>query len=198
VASSIGLEVNPYGPTTPNPDNERITMVSMDPRHRGLFGAAWTLGMIAELSRGGVQAVSPAAPVGEFGIVHHRLPHAQPYFDDLGQAAVYPVYHVIAGMAKAAGRTCIETISSDRSRVLGLAYRDTDGGASLWLANLRDSAQRVMVQNAGSSVRIVRLDESTFEAATLDPEFLAADGVAEHAREIEIGAHGVIRLRLGG
>ncbi len=197
VASSIGLDANPYGESTPNPDNGRITMVRMDPRHRGLFGAAWTLGMIAELARGGVRAVSPAALVGEFGIVHRRLPYAQPFFDDLGRAAVYPVYHVIAGMARAAGRPCIETLSSDRTRVLGVAFREADGGASLWLANLRDSAQRVSVSGAGAGTIISRLDESTFEAAALDPRFLASDGDAQGANEIEIGAHGVVRLRLG-
>ncbi len=197
IASSIGLDVNPYGASTPNPDNRRITMVRMDPRHRGLFGAAWALGMIAELARGGVQAVSPGAPVGEFGIVHRRLSYAQPYFDGLGRAAVYPLYHVIAGMAQAAGRPCIETISSDRTRVLGVAYRDADGGASLWLANLRDSAQRVSVQGTAAGARMSRLDESTFDAAALDPDFLSGDGVAQGSSEIEIGAYGVVRLRLG-
>jgi hypothetical protein len=197
IASSIGLEVNPYGASTPNPDNQRITMVRMDPRHRGLFGAAWTLGAIAELARAGVQAVSAAAPVGEFGIVHRRLSYAQPYFDDLGRQAVYPIYHVIAGMARAAGRPCIETVSSDPARVLGIAYREPDGGSSLWLANLRDSAQRVTLRNAGASVHGVHLDESTFEAAALNPGFMASDGVARGTGDIEIGAHGVLRLRLG-
>ena len=117
IASGIGLDIGPCGDPAPNPDNGRRTMVRMDPRHRGLFGAAWTLASIGEAARGGVAAISPAALVGEFGIVHRRLPYEQPWFDDLGRAAVYPVYHVVAGMAQAAGRPCVEAVSSDRTRI---------------------------------------------------------------------------------
>jgi hypothetical protein len=196
IASSIGLDASPYGATTPNPQNERITLVRMDPRHRGLFGAAWTLGMIGELARGGVHAVSPAALVGELGIVHRRLDYAQPWFDDLGRAAVYPVYHVVAGMAKAAGRRCVEVISSDRTRILTVGYREADGGTSLWLANLRDAPQRVVLQGlAGDALRVSRLDESTFESAALDPTFLDTHASTQAAREIELGAYGVVRIQ---
>src|SRR5262249_37496665 len=77
VASAIGLETGPGGDPAPNPENRRTAMARMDPRQRGLFGAAWTLASIGEWARGGVAAVTPAALAGEFGAVYGPLPYAQ-------------------------------------------------------------------------------------------------------------------------
>jgi hypothetical protein len=197
IASGLGLDINPGSDPAPNPDNIRGTMVRMDPRHRGLFGAAWTLASIGEAARGGVAAISPAALVGEFGIAHRRLPYDQPWFDDLGRAAVYPVYHVLAGMARAAGRPLVEATSSDRTRIAALAYRGANDATSLWLANLRDHPQRVMLPDLGTNARIGRLDESTFEAAATESAFLHAHATALASREIEIGAHGIAWIQMG-
>jgi hypothetical protein len=170
----------------------------MDPRHRGLFGAAWTLAMIGELARGGVDAVSPAAPVGEFGIVHRKLSYAQPWFDGLGHAAVYPVYHVVAGMAHGAGKPGVEAISSDGTRLLTASWREADGGTSLWLANLQDGPQRVALRGlADGALRVTILDESTFETAAADPDFMVGSGSTQDARELELGAYGVARVQAG-
>ncbi len=143
-----------------------------------------------------MSAISPAAVVGEFGIVHRRLPYDQPWFDDLARPAVYPVYHVVAGMARAAGRPLVEAVSADRSRVAALAYREADSGTSLWLANLRRYAAAgaaAVVDNA----RVSRLDKSTFEAAATDPSFLHDASERLLSRELEIGAHGVLRIQTG-
>jgi hypothetical protein len=171
-------------------------MARMDPRHRGLFGAAWTLASIGEAARGGLAAISPAALVGEFGIVHRRLPYDQPWFDDLGRAAVYPVYHVVAGMARAAGRPLVEATSSDRTRIAALAHRTANDAISLWLANLRDYPQQVMLPDINANARLGRLDESTFDAAATDPAFLYAHATSLSSREIEIGAHGIVCIQM--
>jgi hypothetical protein len=197
IASGLGLDINPGGDPAPNPDNIRGTMVRMDPRHRGLFGAAWTLASIGEAALGGVAAISPAALAGEFGIVHRRLPYDQPWFDDLDRAAVYPVYHVVAGMARAAGRPLVEATSSDRTRIATLAYREGNDATSLWLANLRDHPQRVTLLDLDANARISRLDESTFEATATEPAFLQAHAAALESREIEIGAHGIAWIQMG-
>jgi hypothetical protein len=197
IASGLGLDTGPYGPPSPNPDNSRRTMVRMDPRHRGLFGAAWTLATIAGAARGGLQAVSPAALAGEFGIVHRPLGYDQPWFDRLDRAAVYPVYHVVSAMAHAAGRPVIDTIASDPTRIAALAYRPSHGGLSLWLANLRDKPQPVLLPRIEGSPHVRLMDESTFEAAALDSNFLQARGTALSGREIEIGAYGIARIEIG-
>ena len=197
IASGLGLDINPGSDPAPNPANVRGTMVRMDPRHRGLFGATWTLASIGEAALGGVAAISPAALTGEFGIVHRRLPYDQPWFDDLRRAAVYPVYHVVAGMAGAAGRPVVEATSSDRTRIAALAYRAANDATSLWLANLREYPQRVTLPDLDAKAPIGRLDESTFEAAATDPAFLYAHATAVASREIEIGAHGMVWIQRG-
>ena len=193
----IGLDEGPYGDPAANSDNGRRTMARMDPRHRSLFGAAWTLAAIAEAAQGGLAAISPAALVGETGIVHRRLDHAQPWFDDVaGGPAVYPIYHVVAGLAPAAGWPLVEAVSSDRTRIAALAYRRPDEGTSLWLANLRDGPQKVALPGL-EGARFAGLDESTFAAAALDPAFLQARSAAAAPRQIEIGAHGIVRIDMG-
>ena len=63
--SSIGCRDNPYGKTfAPNPNNERICLANSDPRQRGLFGAAWTLGYVSSLADTGVETVCLGAPTG--------------------------------------------------------------------------------------------------------------------------------------
>lgn len=198
IAADIGLDAEPAGKPAPNPDNGRHTLIGSDPRHRGLFGATWMLASIGELARGGVSAVSPAALVGGSGIVHCRLPGEQPWFDGLDRVSVYPAFHVVSGMSKAAGRPCVDAVSSDRTRIAAVAHRDADDGTSLWLANLRDAPQRVRLPEFAVGARLARLDESTFETAATDPTFLQSQGTTQTSNEIEIGAHAVVRIQMGG
>ncbi len=73
-----------------------------------------------------------------------------------------------------------------------------DGGTSLWLANLRDTPQRVVLPEATGGALVARLDEATFEAAATDPAFMQASATAQTTREIEIGAHGVVHIQIEG
>ncbi len=198
VSSGIGFDAEPAGNPAANPDNCRHTLSGMDPRHRGLFGAAWTLASIGELARGGAAAVSPAELVGGAGIVHCRMRQEQPWFDTLGVPAVYPAFHVVAAMAKAAGRLCVEAVSSDRTRVAALAFSAADTGTCLWLANLCDAPQRVLLPAEVCGGHVARLDESTFEPAVMDPAFLETSTTTLVKNEIEIGAYGVVRIQMGG
>src|SRR5262245_54574976 len=102
--SAIGCRDNPHGATfTPNPDNQRICLVKSDPRQRALFGAAWTLAYIASYAPTGVEAVCLGAPTGPLGLIHRRGDGTAPYYDALDRSAVYPAYHVVAGLTRAAG-----------------------------------------------------------------------------------------------
>lgn len=181
IAASLGLDSGPYGEPSHNPDDTRRTMVRSDPRHRGLFGAAWTLAAVAEAARNGVVAITPASLVGELGIID--------------RPAIHPLYHVVRGMAKAAGRPCIGTISSDPARIRALAHRGSNNRAVLWLANLSDVPQRVILPEDDFAWR--RLDEETFEAAASEPAFLDALNGSRTSREIEIGAYGIARIEMG-
>ena len=85
--------MNPYGEAPmANPENIRQAMNGMDPRQRGLFAAAWSLGFVARFARGGAEAITLGGGVGEFGIAYAKMDYQQPYFDENG--GVYPAYHV--------------------------------------------------------------------------------------------------------
>ena len=50
----LGMRSNPYGAAPmENPHNIRQAMNRVDPRQRGLLGAAWYLGYFAHMARGG-------------------------------------------------------------------------------------------------------------------------------------------------
>jgi hypothetical protein len=189
--SSIGCRDNPHGKTfTPNPNNERICLVRMDPRQRGLFGAAWTLGYVSSLAPTGVETVSLGAPTGPLGIVHRAGEAKQPHYDGLGRNAVYPAYHVVAGLTRAAGARLVAATSSDDTRVRCLAYR-AQGATLLWLANMTAQDQAVNVAHAGASPFGIVLDETSFERATTDPTAFQAGVEALPTAALALRAYAV-------
>jgi D-apionolactonase len=180
--SSIGCRDNPHGKTyTPNPNNERVCLVKSDPRQRGLFGAAWTLGYVASLAPTGVEAISFGAPTGPLGII------------DGTHAAVVPAYHVVAGLTRAAGARRVAASSSDEARVRCIAYR-TQRATLLWIANLSARDQNVKVAHAGADAWGIVLDENSFAQATAWPaEFQAALRPIDTAR-LKLRAYAVALL----
>jgi hypothetical protein len=169
--SHIGNSFNPYGAAyTENPENRRVTMARVDPRHRGLFGAAWHLGYISQAAEGGLEAVTMASPVGEFGIAYASLGHTQLWFDSAPEAKVYPLFHVIRGLAAASGKPRLAVQSGDTERLRAVAWR-AGGETHLWLANLHDVELEVKLERCAPKGRITVLDERSFEAAASDPAF---------------------------
>jgi D-apionolactonase len=199
---AIGARDNPYGATpTPNPAGGRVALAGMDPRQRGLLGAAWYLGYFAHMAAGGVEAVCLAAPVGEFGVVYARMDWPQPWFDDLAggrQAVVYPAYHVLRGLAAGAGRTRLETTLSNGSAVQAVAWQ-ADKGVVVWLANLTPTAQTVALEGLPARRgRIAVLDQASFVAATADPEALSGLAHDAETARLELGPYAVARLEVPG
>jgi hypothetical protein len=192
--SSIGCRDNPHGKTfTPNPDNQRICLVKMDPRQRGLFGAAWTLGYLSSLAPTGVETISLGAPTGPLGIIYRKTDYKQPYYDGLGRDAVYPAFHVITGLTRAAGARLVSATSSDHASVRCLAYR-AKGATLLWLANMTAGDQTVTVAHQGASLFGVVLDESTFGKATADPRGFQRSWTALSAAKLKLSAYAIAAL----
>ena len=195
--SSIGCRDNPHGATfTPNPSNERVCLARMDPRQRGCFGAAWALGYVATLARTDVEAISLAAPTGPLGIIYRKTEYAQPWYDSLTGPAVYPVYHVVAGLTRGTGRQLAAAESSDPARVAALAYRG-EKERVLWLANLSADEQAVTLRGTRSPVVGWTLDEDTFVRAATDPRwFQAADAPTTDPARLTLKAYAVGKFRL--
>jgi hypothetical protein len=174
--STIPARINPYGASSAeNPNNERVCLSKIDPRQRALFGAAWSIGYLGAWAKGALDAVTLGATTGSAGMIYRKTDHAQPYYDDLAKGGIYPVYHVIADLAKASGARQIATTVSAESAVAALAYRGKDGPV-LWLANLTPQAQTVRVGGFGGAAKVAVLDEGSFAKATTDSAFLEKSG----------------------
>ena len=194
--SMLGMRANPYGAAPmPNPDNRRLAMAINDPRQRGLFGAAWNLGYAARMADAGVEVLTLSAPLGPFGVVHARADYPQPWFDERGEG-VYPVYHVIRGLAAAAGEPRLATAASDGSAVQAIAYRGS-GGVVLWLANLTGRAQRVAIAGLPATRgRLARLDVETFKGAAAGPDGLATAAEAGAVDDLELAPYAVAQAEV--
>ena len=192
--SMLGMRDNPYGTAPmPNPENRRVAMAINDPRQRGLFGAAWNLAYAARMAAAGVEALSLSAPVGAFGVVYAQTVFPQPWFDDCG-AGVYPVYHVIRGLAGAAGQPRLSAEGSNGSAVQAVAYR-ANNSTVLWLANLTDAPQRVGIAGLPSKEgRVMRLDLATFEAAVAGPQAWGSAAASCTVDALELGPYAVARV----
>ena len=115
-----------------------------------------------------MEAVSIGAPTGPLGIIPRKADYQQPYYDQLSGTAVYPAFHVIAGLTRAAGLKLVSATSSDDATVRCLAYK-TKGATLLWLANLTAQDQTVTLAHEGGAMFAATLDETSFEKATTDP-----------------------------
>jgi hypothetical protein len=136
-----------------------------------------------------------ASPVGEFGIAYLKLAHAQPLFDDDRNARVYPVFHVIRGLAAAAGARRIPARSSDASRVRAVAWR-TGEKTVLFLANLRENPVQVTLPIApkpGSAIWM--LDATTFDEAIRDVGF-GGRTTALSGKRLTLSPFAVARLEM--
>ncbi len=192
--SSIPCRDNPYGAAAaPNPHNGRVCLSAMDPRQRGLFAAAWNLGLLAAAARGAIDSVALGAVTGPQGVIYRKADYPQPWFDGSG-AVVYPAYHVLAGLAGASGAARIEASSTAPSLVTALAHRSKSGEV-LWLANLTGDKQKVKVGGIAGPANVHVLSDANFEAIAKDPHFLSKGGKAlARVSSVELGPYAVARI----
>ncbi len=192
--SSIPCRDNPYGAAVAaNPGNGRVCLSDMDPRQRGLFAAAWNVGLVAAAAQGGLDAIALGSITGPQGAIYRKADYAQPWFDGSG-AKVYPAYHVLAGLAPVSGARRIEAVSTAPYSVTALAHQ-SKGGRILWLANLSGERQAVKVKGFAGAAVLHSLNEATFERAAHDSSFLATGGTrVKKISSIELGAYAVVRI----
>ncbi len=195
--TAIGMRFNPYGASTaPNPDNGRTAMAEVDPRQRGLFNAAWTLGYIAKAAVGGVDGLCLSSAAGPFAIAWQPMPWHQPGFDELASpGSVFPVYHVIAGLARLAGAIVRRAEISDPGALAAVAV-DAGSRRELWLANLTAKKLPVRVDGVGPEATVETLDEETFTDCCAAPDALARTAVVLRTDALRLNPYGVVRVTL--
>jgi D-apionolactonase len=188
--SAIGMRMNPYGAAPmENPNNIRQAMNRNDPRQRGLFGAAWNIGYFAHLAQGGATSITLGGGVGAFGALYTPQSWPQPWFDENG--GLFPVLHVLRGLARLAGAPLRPVEVSAPGSVCGLAA-DTPDGVELWLANLTPTPQKVVLPGQAASVAILTAER--FATAARDPKLL--DSLEPAQGTIEMSAFAVAHVRI--
>ena len=171
-----------------------MCLARVDPRQRALFGAAFLLGYAAACARGGLDAMTFGAPTGPFGLIYRRADYAQPYFDTLGGRAVYPAFHVLAGLTSGSGRPLLRVIVSRPGAVEALAWRE-NGRDVVWLANLTASPVEVALEGTpAGTARMAVLDTESFVEATRDPDALDADAAVVPAGPFRLDGYAVARI----
>lgn len=167
--SAIGMRDNPYGEAPKeNPSNIRQAMNRNDPRQRGLLGAAWALGYFARFSYGGASHIAIGAPVGASGAVVTQADLPLPAFDTAGE--VYPVFHILRGLAKLHHKSLRKLEISRSDLVQAIAAETESGDVELWLANLTLETVTVSLEKEPSGM--AKLDENNFVEAAQTPNLL--------------------------
>jgi len=186
--SAIGLRDNPYGEApVANPANIRQAVNFNDPRQRGVMGAAWNLGYFAAFAEGGAQAIALGGAVGPFGVLSVPTPFPQPCFQ--GRGELYPVWHIVRGLAKLRGSPMRPLRSSVAGAVRGIAAATTKG-TELWLCNPSPNALEVRLPEDFTAAAI--LDASSFVAATRRLDLLDQVSPLE-SQALSLDAFAVVR-----
>ena len=181
--SSIACRDNPYGASSfANPGNARICLTDNDPRQRGLFGAAWTLGLAAALARGRLAAGALAAATGPRGLILNDA------------KTVAPAFHVLAGLAGFAGARMIEVTCTAPNTVASLAHMRKSGSV-VWLANLTSQQQRLKLDGLDGAWTLHQIDATSFDLAAA-PGFLTTPGENLNSpRRLSLPPYAVARLK---
>ena len=145
--STIAMRSSPLGSQPLVDGTRRVALAAQDPRCRGLYGASWTLGYVAQFANaGGVQALTLMSLGGPSGIVQ-CAPGAR--------LVRHPAYFVLARLG-AAARVCSVSVS-DPMRVAALAL-DREGTRELLLANLTGEPVDIHLDGWAASARASILD----------------------------------------
>ena len=122
--STIGARKSPLGRQPVTDGMHRVALAAQDPRCRGLYGAAWALGYVAQFAAAGVQALTLMSLGGPSAVVERGSG---------GDVVRHPAYFLLARLGEPA-HVCNVRVS-DPARIAALAL-GREGKIELLLANL--------------------------------------------------------------
>lgn len=191
--SAIGMRFNPYGAAPQaNPQDRRQAMNRNDPRQRGLLGAAWAFAYFAHFAHNGAEAIALGGLTGPFGVLYSKSAWPQAWFDR--NKGLYPVFHVLRGLARLAGAGLLSTDISRPRDVQALAARRADGKMELWLANLTGDAITVDIGRRFAGGRMTILDENQFVRAAGRADFLDKGSAKAQTPRITLAPYATTRV----
>ena len=170
--SSLGARSSPLGNQPASSGMRRLALARRDPRTRGLFGAAWLAGHVAQAARASVEAVSVMSLRGDAGVLDETVD---------GGLLHHPAFFVLARLARLALSPTI-TVSCTR---LVATLASMRGARAEWLsANL--TAQKLdLIVGSGMPVRV--MDVTAWQA-------YASGQAISPWRELCVGQAGILQL----
>jgi D-apionolactonase len=180
--SSISARNNPYGPgLAANPENKRICLAGNDPRERGLFAAAWSLGVATSAAQNGIAELALNAFTGPNGLVN----------DD---GSLTPNFHLVVGLSALKTARVCKSSSSVPNAVCVLAT-EARNKKTVWLANLTAESQHVTIKGLPGAVVMHKIDESNFTQINHTPDYLNSGGERlRSVKSLSLPAYGLARL----
>ena len=140
--SSLGARSSPLGKQPASDGTRRLALAQRDPRTRGLFGAAWLLGHVAQAARAGAEAVSVLSLRGAAGVLDDTLN---------GRLLHHPSFFVLAQLARLKHAQTVTVSNTAQVAALSGLY----GDKARWLmANLTARAVDVTM-DSGASVCVM-------------------------------------------
>ncbi|MGI8423489.1 MAG: hypothetical protein ACR2NO_05175 [Chloroflexota bacterium] len=169
-----------------------------DPRQPTLFAAGWTLGTIHRLVH--AAAITLFETTGRLGVIEQTerfIPH--PSFPSVAGAR-FPVFDVLAAIAARARDHVFPVDTTPVTSIEALALGGSQG-MRLFVANLQDRAQRVVVDSlslTGASVRLLAATTSMDPLNRGDGPPPAPAGTLDlESRELRLPAHAIAIVDIG-
>lgn len=162
-----------YFSHSPASDSSAYLSSTRDPRQSSLFGAAWTVASLKNISQAGASSATYYETSGAKGVLATQEPSALPRQFPSVPGTVFPLFHVLSDFCEFDGGETLSTSSSNPTDFDGVALQK-NGRTRVMLANLSARTQRVRVQGVPppDSVRYRMLSEDTaVEAISLPEQF---------------------------
>ena len=170
--SSLGARGSPLGQQPTSDGKRRMALAARDPRTRGLFGAAWLLGHVAQATLAGAEAVSVMSLRGDAGVLDETVN---------GRLLHHPTFFVLEQLARLKPSEPITV--SDATQVVALA--SVCAGHVDWLiANLTAEVVDLTV-GVGTLARV--MDAAAWQA-------YVSNSAISPWREIRVSQAGIVQL----
>lgn len=172
--SSIGALRSPFGAPTASDGTRRLALARNDPRTSGLYGAAWTVGAIAQLAGAGAQAVTLFGLGGDAALIRHG--QTTPAFEVMRQLGATDRWRGVEITAPAA----IAAVALDQAGITRLLLAELNGGS-----------HDIVIEDLEPDVQARVMDAESLQARAAAPHRAAWRPVAVSGGTLRLGPYGV-------
>ncbi|WEZ85843.1 hypothetical protein P6U16_22840 (plasmid) [Rhizobium sp. 32-5/1] len=165
--STIPMRQNPYGSRTmENADGGRIPMAGRDPRHNGLFGAAFAMAYAIQVLDAGLETLTLSALTGSFGLIAGKG-------EPVAAGGERPLATVVRMLAQSSVKNWRACLSSHPEKALAFLVQANEETALL-AVNITAHVQTIDLSalDQSSQGRLSIVDETARQSDSLsDAEF---------------------------